>query len=216
MTTFGIRPPRAPVHGGVMRIGRSVAVVAALSLFCAAVRVEFPPVPPLPSSGWPQPEVAEPFARALIADVPPAAFDDAARANRDLVPAVFRNLGTALLSHDAQLQAAVKRYATALVREHAAHIPRNFSDDDLHMLIAFQVLDPLRYGEDEEFRRAVDAILPASLNPELPELLRRADLNELNRVAPINFETAEALAISAGLGRPRGRRLVATGKGPVK
>jgi len=192
-----------------MRIGRSLVVVAALCLFGAAVRVEFPPVPPLPSAGWPEPEIAEPFARELLAHVPPAAFDDAATSNPELVPAVMRNLGTALLSHDAQLQTAVKRYATAVVREHAARIPRDFSDDDLHMLVAFQVLDPLRYGEDEEFRRAVDTILPASLSPTLPEKLRRAAVNELNRVAPINFETAEALAVSAGLVRSSNSRFTA-------
>ena len=198
-----------------MRIGRSVAIVAALSLFVAAERVQFPPVPELPENGWPRPDVAEPFARALIATVPPAVFDAAAHADPQLVPAVFRNLGTALLSRDAQLQAAVKRYATAFVREHAVHVPRNFSDDDLHMLIAFQVLDPLRYREDEEFRRAIDSILPASLNPALPEALRRADLNELNRVAPINFETAEALGVSAGLVRPSGSRFVAHSNVPI-
>jgi hypothetical protein len=192
-----------------MRIGRSVAVLAALSLFAAAGRVEFPPVPPVPSSGWPQAEIAEPFARELIARLPPAAFDDAAHANPELVPAVFRNLGTALLSRDAQLQASVRRYATALVREHAARMSRDFSDDDLHMLVAFQVLDPLRYGEDDEFRRAIDTILPASLSPALPVALRRADINELNRVAPINFETAEALAVSAGLVRASSSRFVA-------
>ncbi|MBV8543204.1 MAG: hypothetical protein JO088_00555, partial [Acidobacteria bacterium] len=152
-----------------MRIGRSAAVLAALSLFAAAGRVEFPPVPPVPGSGWPQAEIAEPFARELMARMPPSAFDDAAQGNPELVPAVFRNLGTALLSHDAQLQTAVRRYATALVREHAARMPRNFSDDDLHMLVAFQVLDPLRYGEDDEYRRAIDSILPASLSPGLPE-----------------------------------------------
>jgi hypothetical protein len=206
---LGIRPRRAPVHAAVMRIGRSVAVLAALCLLGAQVRVEFPPVPSLPSTGWPRPEIAEPFVRALIANVPPAAFDDAANANPDLVPAVFRNLGTALLSRDAQLQAAVKHYAMALVREHAARIPRYFSEDDLRTLVAYQVLDPLRYGEEEEYRRAIDAILPASLNPTLPEALRRADVNELNRVAPINFETAEALAVSAGLVRPSGSRFVA-------
>jgi hypothetical protein len=206
---LGIRPHRVPVHGGVMRIGRSLAIVAAFCLFGAAVRVDFPPVPPLPSAGWPRPEVADSFARELIAHVPPAAFDDAATSNPELVPAVLRNLGTALLSRDAQLQAAVKRYATAVVRERAARIPRDFSDDDLHMLVAFQVLDPLRYGEDVEFRRAVDTILPASLNPTLPEKLRRAAVNELNRVAPINFETAEALAVSAGLVRSSSSRFVA-------
>jgi hypothetical protein len=209
MRTVGIRPRRGPVHAAVMRIGRSVAVLAALSLFAAAVRVEFPPVPPVPSAGWPRSEIAEPFARELIARVPPAAFDDAAHANPELVPSVFRNLGTALLSRDAQLQAAVKRYATALVREHTARIPRDFSDDDLHMLVAFQVLDPLRYGEDAEYRRAVDTMIPASLSPSLPEPLRRADINELNRVAPINFETAEALAVSAGLVRPSSNRFLA-------
>src|SRR5205807_9855528 len=125
----------------------SAAIVAALCFFAAAVRVEFPPVPALPSAGWPEPDVADAFARALIARVPPAAFDDAARANPSLLPAVLRNLGTALLSHDAQLQTAVKHYATVLVREHAARIPREFSEDDLHMLVVYQVLDPLRYGE---------------------------------------------------------------------
>jgi hypothetical protein len=192
-----------------MRIGRSVAVLAALSLFAAAEHVAFPPVPPVPNSGWPEAEVAEPFARELMARVPAAAFDDAAHANPELVPAVLRNLGTALLSHDAQLQLSVKRYATALVRAHAARMPREFSDDDLHMLVAFQVLDPLRYGEDDAYRRAVDTILPDSLTPSLPEPLRRADVNELNRVAPISFDTAEALAVSAGLVRASSSRFVA-------
>jgi hypothetical protein len=213
---LGIRPRRAPVHAAVMRIGRSVAALAALCLLAAAVRVEFPPVPALPSAGWPRPEVADPFARELIARVPPAAFDDAAQASPGLIPAVFRNLGTALLSRDAQLQATVKRYATALVREHGTRIPRDFSADDLHMLVTFQVLDPLRYGEDEEFRRAVDTILPASLTPSLPEPLRRADVNELNRVAPINFDTAEALAVSAGLVQPSGNRFAANTTATIK
>ncbi|MEA2327604.1 MAG: hypothetical protein QOE68_2563, partial [Thermoanaerobaculia bacterium] len=187
-----------------MRFGRSLAILAAVFVLSAAsdvppVRVYFPRVPPVPGDGWPQPEVAEPFARELIEELPPPVFDAAAYSNPQLVPAVLRNLGTALLSHDAQLQTAVKRYATALVREHAARIPRDFSADDLHMLVTFQVLDPLRYGEDETFRSAIDTILPASLNASLPEPLRRADVNELNRVAPINFVTAVALAISAGL-----------------
>jgi len=197
-----------------MRIGRSVAILAAVFVLSASsdvppIRVAFPRVPPVPSAGWPTPEIAEPFARELIEDLPPGLFDAAAQSNPELVPAVLRNLGTVLLSRDVQLQTAVKRYATALVRAHAARIPRDFSDDDLHMLVAYQVLDPLRYGEDDKYRRAVDTIVPASLSPSLPEPLRRADINELNRVAPINFETAEALAVSAGLVRPSRSRFVA-------
>jgi hypothetical protein len=191
----------------VIRFGRAVVVLAAACVLGAAS--DFPPVPLVPKDGWPRTETAEPFARALIDQVPPTSFDDAVHSNPELVPAVLRNLGTALLSTDAQLQTAVKRYATAVVREHASRIPRDFSDDDLHMLVALQVLDPLRYGEDEEFRRAVDTILPASLSPTLPEPLRRADVNELNRVAPISFDTAEALAVSAGLVRSSSSRFVA-------
>ena len=78
-------------------------------------------------------------------------------------------------------------------------MPRNFSDHDLHALVTLQVIDPLRYGEDEQFRRTVDTILPRSLEPSLPEALRRAALNEINRVAPIGFDSAEALGVAAGL-----------------
>jgi len=199
-----------------MRIGRALMMLAAVCALAAAdlplLRVVFPPVPPLPAAGWPRPEVAEPFARALMDEVPPAAFDAAVHSNPDLLPAVFRNLGSALVSRDAALQAAVKAYATALVRAHAARIPHHYSADDLQTLVIYQVLDPLRYVEDEEYRRVVDTILPSSLTPSLPELLRRAAIDELNRVAPISFETSEAIEVGAGLlPRPSGSRFVAKG-----
>lgn len=184
------------------RKGRTVLVLAAICLTAGSLRstqVEIPRIPDLPATGWPHPEVAEPFARTLIARVPPEQLDSIVSANPALLPAILRNLGTALLSHDHSLQIALKTYATALVRTHAQRIPRNFSDDDLHSLITLQVIDPLRYGDDEEFRHAVDTILPRSLDPSLPEPLRRAAVNELNRAAPIAFDTAEALAAAAGL-----------------
>lgn len=134
-----------------------------------------------------------------MASLPADDLDTIAAGDPSLVPKIFRNLGTALLSRDAALQNAVKAYATSLAQTHAAHMRSTFSQDDLQTLIAFQVLDPLRYANDEEFRRAIDSILPRSLMPSLPEALRRAAVNELDRVAPISFETSEALAMSAGL-----------------
>jgi hypothetical protein len=198
----------------VARIGRTVVVLAACVLTASlrSAPVDLPPIPPLPSTGWPLAENAEPFARALIARVPPPELDAIASSNPDVVPAVFRNLGSALLSRDASLQAAVKAYATALVHARAARIARNVSAADVQTLVVFQVLDPLRYADDEEYRRVVDTILPASLSPSLPEGLRRAAVNELNRVAPISFDTAEALTVSAGLvTRPSGSRFVDAG-----
>jgi hypothetical protein len=134
-----------------------------------------------------------------MASVPAEDLDSIAAADPALVPKIFRNLGTALLARDAALQNAVKTYATRLAQTHAARMRATFSQDDLQTLIAFQVLDPLRYANDEEYRRAIDTILPRSLMPSLPEALRRAAINELDRVAPVSFETSEALALSAGL-----------------
>ena len=198
----------------MLRTGRAVLVLAICVVAASLQRTRadlppvpfaLPPVPPLPAAGWPLPEIAEPFARALIAKVPAMGFESASA--YDSVPAVLRNLGTALLSRDVALQNAVKAYAIELARSRAERVPDNFSDDDLHRLIAFQVVDPLRYTEDEEFRRAIDTILPRTLSRSLPETLRRADLNELNRVAPISFETSEALAAAAGLvARPSASR----------
>jgi hypothetical protein len=186
----------------VTRIGRSLILLGASCFLVASgrsTRATLPPIPPLPSAGWPSPEDAEPFARRLMASLPADDLDTIAAGDPSLVPKIFRNLGTALLSRDAALQNAVKAYATSLAQTHAAHMRSTFSQDDLQTLIAFQVLDPLRYANDEEFRRAIDSILPRSLMPSLPEALRRAAVNELDRVAPISFETSEALAMSAGL-----------------
>jgi hypothetical protein len=184
----------------------AIAIVAALSLSAP----QLPPVPPLPADQWPRAETAEPFARDLMAHIPPATLDAILAEQRDLLPAVFRNFGTALLSKDATLRAAAADYATALVRAHAQRIPRAFTTEDVQLLVTFQVIDPLRYGEDEQFRAAVDAILPRSLPATLPLALRRADVAELNRAAPLPFDTYEALASAAGLlARRSGGRFVA-------
>jgi hypothetical protein len=112
--------------------------------------------------------VAEPFARELMARVPPAQLEAMAAAQPEILPALFRNFGTALVSRDAALRSAARRYATALVRAHAQRVPKQFSADDVRLLVIFQVLDPFRYGEDDGYRKAVDSILPQSLSPTLP------------------------------------------------
>ncbi len=193
------------------RVARLTLLAAVLLLGSAAP--DLPPVPELPTTGWPVASIAEPFARDLMARVPAPQLDAIATQHPEVLPGVFRNLGTALVSGDAALQASVKRYATALVRAHAQRVPKPFTDDDIHLLVIFQVLDPLRYGEDETFRTAVDSILPQSLPSTLPEPLRRAAINELNRQAPVRFETAEALAAGAGLVKtPSSARFADLGK----
>lgn len=186
-------------------------VLAAVCLLAGSLHstqvTGLPPVPDLPATGWPSSGDAEPFARALIAGTSPGQLDILVTANPDLLPPILRNIGTALLTRDAVLQSALKAYLTEFVRAHARALPEHFSENDLHSLITLQVVDPLRYGEDEDFRKTVDTILPQSLERSLPEALRRAAINEINRAAPISFDTAEALAAAAGIvTRPSGTR----------
>src|SRR5436309_3040992 len=98
-------------------------IVAALS----AGSAQLPTIPPLPNDRWPSAASAEPFARQLLVQVPPLQLDAIIAADPQIVPALFRNLGTALLSRDAALRTAVADYATALVRAHAQRIPAKFS-----------------------------------------------------------------------------------------
>src|SRR5947199_3111754 len=101
----------------------AVVLIAALS----AGSAQLPPIPPLPNDRWPSAASAEPFARPLLVQVPPAQLDAIIAANPHIMPSLFRNLGTALLSGDATLRTAVADYATALVRAHAQRIPAKFS-----------------------------------------------------------------------------------------
>jgi hypothetical protein len=201
-------------------MGRTFAVLAAVCLLTSRLHSApggLPPIPPLPASGWPAPGIAEAFARALISHVPPTELETIVAANPDTLPVVFRNLGTALMSRDTALQGALKRYITELAQVHARRIRHDFTTADVQRLLVFQVVDPLRYGEDDAFRQVIDSILPLSLDPTLPESLRRAALNELNREAPIRFETAEALATHAGLVKhPSRDRFVALSAMPAK
>lgn len=196
------------VHPRVARLTLLAAV-----LLLGSATPDLPPIPELPATGWPVASIAEPFVRDLLTRVPAQQLDTIATGRPEVLPGIFRNLGTALVSRDAALQANVKRYATALVRAHAQRVPQRFTDADVRLLVIFQVLDPLRYGEDETFRAAIDSILPQSLPSTLPESLRRAAINELNRQAPVRFETAEALAAGAGLVKtPSSARFADLGK----
>lgn len=183
----------------------AILLVAALSPQAA----QLPPIPPLLEGEWPRAETAEPFARAVMARMQPAQLDDFLTANRDQLAPVLRNFGTALVSRDAKLREAAAAYAAAMARAHARRIPKAFTGQDVQLLVTLQVVDPLRYGDDAEFRRTIDTILPRTVSPTLPRALARADLSELNRAAPVAFATSEAIAAAAGLiDRTSGERYV--------
>src|ERR1700682_529510 len=95
----------------VARMGRTLGVLVTVCLITGRLHSTpsgLPPIPPLPADGWPLQAAADAFARLLIARVPPGQLESMVAASPDTLPAVFRNLGTALLSHDVALREALK------------------------------------------------------------------------------------------------------------
>ncbi len=56
-----------PAASRARRVGRAVILLLVALTFVSAGESELPPIPPLPPSTWPSAEVAEPFARELLA-----------------------------------------------------------------------------------------------------------------------------------------------------
>jgi hypothetical protein len=191
-------------------VTQAFLAVLALAMVSAGVRVELPPVPPLPSSGFPKTSSVEPFARELVARIPPAQLEARLIAEPELIPPVLRNLGSALMTADGKLRGALEPYLIALANEHARRVAPRFSKNDLRILVSLQVVDPIRFQQDSDFRARVTALLPRMLDPSVPAIVRERCLDELNATVGIDFDTAEATAVAWGLApRASGTRRIA-------
>src|SRR5690349_708285 len=144
-----------------------------LLLVLAAIRL--PPIPPLPPASWPATADAEPFARALMAQVPPGHLAAAMHDDPQLMPRVLRNVGTALMTKDDRLE----RYVAAVAQATPA--------DDLARLAAIIIIDPIRYDEDLPFRARMNAIIPRTLSM-LPAAERRRLLDADTPLRDADFE----------------------------
>ncbi len=183
----GERPSRPqstgvpPGDGFVRRAGRSPDAGGTPAL---------PPIPPLPPTSWPAAEVAEPFARELMAREPAADLARTMAANPELMPKILRNLGTAMMSSDPALRESLTKYIAAVLRSSM----RN----DAKRLASIAVLDPLRYINDGAFRARMDALLPQTMSG-LPATVARAILDELTDSASLDFDTFEKAAAATGV-----------------
>ena len=145
-----------------------------LSLLLAAA-IQLPPIPPLPPASWPAAADAEPFARALVAQVPAAELARKLHDDPELMPPVLRNLGTALMRSDDRLVAYVRAVARATPA------------DDLSRLATIVMMDPLRYSEDPAFRERMNAIIPRTL-ALLPPQRQRQLLDADTPLRSVDFE----------------------------
>lgn len=179
-------------------VTKALIAILALSLAWAGDR-ELPPIPPLPSSGFPKTPAVEPFARELVARIPPEELEATLIAEPELIPPVLRNLGSALMTSDENLRASLEQYLKSLAKQHAKRVAPRFSKNDLRILVSLQVVDPVRFQEDPTFRARVTPLLPRMLDASVPAVVRERCLEELNSAVGIDFETAESVAVAWGL-----------------
>ena len=140
-----------------------------------AAAIALPPIPPLPPANWPMAADAEPFARALITQVPAAELAKTLHQQPDLIPPVLRNVGTALMSGNERLV----RYVGEVARATPA--------DDLPRLAAIIMIDPIRYHEDAAFRARMNTVIPRTLTV-LPSVEKRRLLDADTPLRDADFE----------------------------
>jgi len=107
----------------------------------------------------------------------------------DSMPPILRNLGTALLT------GAGNELAPYLVNVARAASKQT---EDVQRLTAIVVVDPLRYAGDAAFRTRINALLPQTM-AVLPRATAAAILDELDRSAGLDYDTAESIAVAAHL-----------------
>lgn len=178
------------------------ALIVVLCLV-ASVRSEtnLPKIPPLPPTSWPATADAEPFARQLMARVPPAQLAVVLRNDSALMAPILRNLGSALMTTRTVLRDQVAAYVTKLAVS-TANASKPDREVDVQRLVAICVIDPLRYGADAAFRARIDASLPTRLEL-MPAPMAHAALTELTRSADLSFDVADRSASAAKLTRRR-------------
>jgi hypothetical protein len=163
--------------------------VLSFAVAILAIAASVPPPPPaLPETGWPTPAVAASYARDLVAKVPAEDFDEYLDEHPDAIPAAFRNIGSALMTGDADLRLRLERYLGVLTRRHATHAT------DIRVLVSLQLVDPIRFLEDDAFRARVLPLLPRALDSATKLSVREACLRELNDAIGLDFDQAETVA----------------------
>lgn len=126
---------------------------------------------------------------------------------------MLRKLADGLMSKDPSERTKSAKFATAASRacfEWLGTKGPPWSEADMNLLLAFQLLDAPRFVRDADYRERVLEILPATIPAERFPALRDRDLDELNQIINFDFDSAERIAyawhavprMSAGRQRP--------------
>ena len=138
-------------------------------------------------------------ARAVFAAVRPAALERSIAERPELIPGLWATFGAALSLDpgDAGLAGSV----TAVARHRADRLARAgapWSDADLALLTALQLVDPARVARDATFATLIQSFLPRTVDPTAAVILRDAVLETLAGRDGVSPEAVERAARAWG------------------
>jgi hypothetical protein len=153
---------------------------------------------------------------AARADVPPcervgkiAASERAEDVERELfrdpskLPPLLRAIGEALANPACANRDAAGKFAIELAKTYA----RRLSDEgapwtkiDMAMLLAYQLVDPVRFAEEPKFRKRILPLIPREMDGSMSHALRERQMQELNETIGFDFESAERVEFAWELG----------------
>jgi hypothetical protein len=151
-----------------------------------------------PAIQYPDLATAEGYARELMATLPPAKLDNALLQKPGDIPLVLRTLGSATFTKDVALQMRLTRYLNELAALRARRAEKNPTDTAIREVMAFLLVDPVRFTRDREFRARITPLLLRALDATYSAALRDACLRELNASVGVDFDTFESIAAGWG------------------
>ncbi len=147
---------------------------------------------------YPELATAEGYARELMATLPPAKLDSALLQKPGDIPLVLRTLGSATFTKDVALQMRLTRYLNELAALRARRAEKNPTAAAIRDVMAFLLVDPVRFTRDAAFRARITPLLPRALDATYSAALRDACLRELNASVDVDFDTFETVAAGWG------------------
>jgi len=109
------------------------------------------------------------------------------------LPPTLRSIGEALDPNCAQ-HAQVSEFAVALAKAYAERLGDTrppWTRNDMAMLLAYQLVDPVRFAEKAGFRKRVLPLIPREMDGSTPLALRERQIRELNGTIGFDYDSAE-------------------------
>jgi hypothetical protein len=110
------------------------------------------------------------------------------------LPPLLRALGEALANPACANRDAAGKFAIELAKTYARRLSdagAPWTKIDMAMLLAYQLVDPVRFAEEPKFRKRILPLIPQEMDGSIARALRERQMQELNEIIGFDFESAE-------------------------